>query len=102
MSWVGVRYRKIALPDVMKVMRIWLDQRHFEPTSFDYVLSGSGTLVRVQFGQDAEAAEFAEAFGGVVSRDCPAIKDFTEDVEERPAAAGSWDDGRRDFAKPNN
>ena len=91
MSWVGVRYRKIALPDVMKTMRIWLDQRQFETTSFDYLISTSGTLVPVQFARHAEATEFAEAFGGVVSQDRPTIERINEDedVRERPAAAGS-------------
>ena len=54
-------------------MRIWLDQKQFEPKSFDYVISGSGTLVRVWFAKEAEAAEFAEAFGGFVSRDRPSM-----------------------------
>ena len=71
MSWVGVRYRGIALPDIMKVMRLWLDQRKYQPKAFDYVISGTGTLVRMEFEQEAEAADFAEAFAGRVSRDRP-------------------------------
>lgn len=74
MFWVGVRYRGIALPDIMKVMRLWLDQRRYQPKTFEYVISGSGTLVRVQFMQEDEAAEFAEAFAGFVSRDRPSIE----------------------------
>jgi hypothetical protein len=54
-------------------MRIWLDQQQFEPKGFDYVISGSGTLVRVEFAKDAEAAEFAEAFGGFVSQHRPSM-----------------------------
>jgi hypothetical protein len=61
MFWVGVRYRGIALPDIMKVMRLWLDQRRLQPKTFEYVISGSGTLVRLQFTQEVEAAEFAQA-----------------------------------------
>ena len=53
MSWVGVRYRGIALPDIMKVMRLWLDQRKYQPKAFDYVISGTGTLVRMEFEQEA-------------------------------------------------
>ena len=33
MFWVGVRYRGIALPDIMKVMQVWLNQRGFQPTT---------------------------------------------------------------------
>jgi hypothetical protein len=74
MLWVGVRYRGIALPDIIKVMQAWLDGRGYRPHVFEYVISGSGTLVRVQFEHDIEAAEFAEEFAGSVSDDCPSIE----------------------------
>ena len=89
MSWVGVRYRRIALPDVMQAMRVWLDQRRFQPKAFDYVISGAGTLVRVAFTQDAEAAEFAEAFGGVVSRDRPSNGGTQQNTADGSASHGS-------------
>ena len=90
MSWVGVRYRGIALPDIMKLMRMWLDGRQFEPKSVDYVISGSGTLVRVEFAKDAEAAEFAEAFGGFVSRDRPSLEGSkTPDTNETSAESSA-------------
>lgn len=73
MVWVGVRYRGVALPDIMKVMRLWLDQRHYEPRTFEYLISMSGTLVRVDFSNETEAAEFADAFAGLVSRERPSI-----------------------------
>jgi hypothetical protein len=90
MVWVGVRCRGIALPDIMKAMRIWLGERRYEPTAFDYVFSGSGTLVRMQFKEEAEAAEFAQAFAGFVSPDRPSVE-RSESVEvnkpstERPS-----------------
>ena len=74
MFWVGVRYRGIALPDIMNIMRLWLDQRRFHPKIFDYAISGSGTLVCVQFAQEAEATEFAQAFAGSVSRERPSTE----------------------------
>ena len=74
MLWVGVRYRGIALLDIMKVMRVWLDRRRYQPQCFDYVISGSGVLVRLKFAQEAQAAEFAEAFAGFTSPDCPPIE----------------------------
>jgi hypothetical protein len=89
MSWIGVRYRGIALPDIMKTMRAWLDQRQFQPKAFDYAISGSGTLVRLEFTQGSEAAEFAEAFGGFVSQDRPLIEGTEQNTAERSASHGS-------------
>jgi hypothetical protein len=42
MFWVGVQYRGIALVDIMHVMRVWFDNRQYQPRNFDYVISGSG------------------------------------------------------------
>ena len=74
MLWVSVRYRGIALPAIMKLMQAWLDGRGYRTNTFEYVISGSGTLVRVQFEQEVEAAAFAEEFAGSVSDDCPSIE----------------------------
>jgi 4-diphosphocytidyl-2C-methyl-D-erythritol kinase len=81
MFWVGVRYRGIALPDIMKVMRVWLDQRRFEVKTFDFMISGSGTLVCAAFATETEATEFAQAFAGFVSRECPSIERGMERTE---------------------
>jgi len=89
MFWVGVRYRGIALPDIMKVMRLWLDQRKYQPKAFDYVISGTGTLVRMEFEQEAEAGAFAEAFAGRVSRDRPSADGLGETSAERPSDGGN-------------
>ena len=89
MFWVGVRNRGIALPDIMKVMRLWLDQRKYQPKAFDYVISGTGTLVRMEFEQEAEAADFAEAFAGRVSRDRPSADALGETSAERPSDGGN-------------
>ena len=74
MLWVGVRYHGIALPDIMKMMRIWLDQGHLNPKSFEVAISGSGTLVAAEFSREAEAAKFAEAFAGSVSPERPRLQ----------------------------
>jgi hypothetical protein len=74
MLWVGVRYRGIALPDIATMMRAWLNGRGYRPNVFEYLISGSGTLIRVQFEHEVEAAEFAEEFAGSVSDDCPSIE----------------------------
>jgi hypothetical protein len=89
MSWVGVRYPGIALPDLMKLMRIWLDQQQFQPKAFECAISGSGTMVRVQFAKDAEAAEFAEAFAGVLSEDRPSIEGAEANMAARSASHGA-------------
>jgi hypothetical protein len=89
MSWVAVRYRKIALPDIVKTMRIWLDQKQFEPKALDYVISVTGTLVRVEFPNDTEAAEFAEAFGGFISPDQPSVEGTDNITAEKSASHGS-------------
>jgi len=73
MLWVGVRYRGIALPDIMKLMQAWLTGRGYRPNTLEYVISGSGTLIRAQFEHEIEATEFAEEFAGSVSDDCPSI-----------------------------
>ena len=89
MSWVGVRYCRISLPDIMKTMRLWLDQRPFEPKTFEYVISGLGVLVRLEFPGNAEAAEFAEAFGGEVSRERPSIDGVEVNSAERSVSGAS-------------
>jgi len=83
MFWVGVRYRGIALPDIMKVMQVWLNQRGFQPDDFDFVISGPGTLVRAQFAEEAEVAEFAQAFAGFVSPACPSERSEGVEVNGR-------------------
>src|ERR1700748_1899380 len=95
MFWVGVRYRRIALPDIMQVMRVWFDNRRYQPQKFDYVISGSGVLVRVQFQQEAHASEFAEAFAGSVSRERPSIERY----EARSRAPQKADAVKRSYAE---
>jgi len=45
-------------------MRIWLDERRFEPSSFSCHDSGIGVLVRVDFKIAGEADAFAARFTG--------------------------------------
>jgi len=56
-----------ALPDRMEKMRIWLDERHFEPATFRYSFIPNGILFRIDFPAEAEATEFATAFDGSLS-----------------------------------
>ena len=82
MYWVGVRYRGIALADYESDAGM-AEPARVPANDFDFVISGSGTLVRAQFAQEAEAAEFAEAFAGFVSPACPSERSEGVEVNER-------------------
>src|SRR5207237_5607622 len=71
MLWVGVRYRGIALPDIMKLMQAWLTGRGYRPNTLEYVISGSGTLIRAQLEHEFAETELAEEYAGMVWDDCP-------------------------------
>jgi len=73
MLWVAVHYHGVPLVDIMHAMRAWLDKRQYQPKTFEYAISGSGTLVRVEFAEHAEAVEFAQAFDGATSQDRPLV-----------------------------
>jgi hypothetical protein len=52
------------LPARMAAMRIWLDERRFEPSSFSCRETGPEVVVRVEFKVADEASAFARQFGG--------------------------------------
>lgn len=88
MSWVGVQYSRIPLTEIMNAMRIWFDSRRYHSKTFEYVISEFGVLVRVEFAEEAQAAEFAEAFGGFTSRDRPSPGHTHEIPTERARPLG--------------
>jgi hypothetical protein len=45
-------------------MRVWLDQRRYEPSTFTYFFLDPGMKIRVTFQIDREAEAFAREFGG--------------------------------------
>jgi len=47
-------------------MRLWLDTRRFEPSTFTYFFLDSGMNIRVTFRIDEEAEAFAEKFRGTL------------------------------------
>src|SRR5579859_8174661 len=55
-----------ALSHAMTGMREWLDHRRCELATFRYTFVSPGVVCRVEFSSEAEAAEFAAAFGGRV------------------------------------
>ena len=56
------------LCETMAAMRIWLDERRFEPSVFWCNESGMGVRVRVDFKVVREAQAFADRFGGRINR----------------------------------
>jgi hypothetical protein len=52
------------LSERMEAMRLWLDERRFEPAAFRYAFAQKTIVFRVDFPVEGEAAEFATAFGG--------------------------------------
>jgi len=52
------------LVETIEAMRTWLDHKRFEPAVFRYSFAHSWILFQVDFVIEAEAAEFARAFGG--------------------------------------
>jgi hypothetical protein len=66
MRTVELRLQPQELSGTMAEMRIWLDERRFEPSSFTYNDSGDRVLVRIDFKVAEEADAFARCFGGSV------------------------------------
>jgi hypothetical protein len=66
MRSVEMRLLPQELSRTMAAMRIWLDERRFEPSSFTSRDSGAEVLVRVDFKVAEEADAFAQRFGGSI------------------------------------
>jgi hypothetical protein len=66
MRTVEIRLQPQELSTTMAAMRMWLDERHYEPSSFTCHDCASGVLARVDFKIAEEADAFARYFGGAV------------------------------------
>jgi len=64
MYGVDVRVQQGELSRKMSEMRIWLDERRFEPSTFSCHDESCGVLVSVEFRIAQEAEAFAERFDG--------------------------------------
>jgi hypothetical protein len=64
MRTVEIHLPPNALVSQMAAMRVWLDERRFEPSSFNCYESQAGVAVRLHFKVGREAEAFAERFGG--------------------------------------
>ncbi len=67
MRTVEIHLKPSELFEEMAAMRIWLDERRFEPSIFTCRDSGNGVLLRIDFKVAPEAGAFAERFGGYVN-----------------------------------
>jgi hypothetical protein len=66
MRTVEMRLRPQELSEKMAAMRMWLDERRFEPSSFTCHDCGAGVLVRIDFKIAEEADAFSRGFGSSV------------------------------------
>jgi hypothetical protein len=64
MYLVDIRMQPGDLSRQMSAMRLWLDERRFEPSTFSCRDTDGGVLVSVEFKISREAAAFAERFDG--------------------------------------
>ena len=64
MYLVDIRMQPGDLSRQMSTMRVWLDERRFEPSTFSCRDTDCGMLVSVEFKISREAAAFAEHFDG--------------------------------------
>ncbi|MGH7030310.1 MAG: hypothetical protein ACREE9_17355 [Stellaceae bacterium] len=66
MRTVILPVKSSELSTQMAAMRVWLDERRFEPSSFSCRDSGTAVVVRVDFKVADEATAFARHFSGQV------------------------------------
>ncbi len=64
MHSVEMNLRRSELSAAMAEMRMWLDERRFEPSVFSCRDANSGFVVRVEFKVTCEAKAFADRFSG--------------------------------------
>jgi hypothetical protein len=64
---VEIRLERERLPERMAAMRVWLDERRFEPSGFACHEQLDDLVVSVGFSSTNEAEAFAEQFAGHVA-----------------------------------
>ncbi len=68
MRTVIVPLKPSELSTQMAAMRVWLDERRVEPSSFSCRDGGAGVVVRVDFKVADEADAFARHFTGQIDK----------------------------------
>jgi hypothetical protein len=64
MLTVEIRFATGELREQMAAMRIWLDERRWEPSVFSSRDDGRGVRVHIAFKNSGEGEAFARRFGG--------------------------------------
>jgi hypothetical protein len=64
MRTVEINLEPGELCEQMAAMRIWLDNRRWEPSTFSCRSDGLGVLLRIDFKIEEEGEAFARQFGG--------------------------------------
>ena len=72
MRTVEITLAQGELSKQMAMMRIWLDERRFEPSGFNCREAGRGVVLHVDFKATDAAEAFAEHFAGRVEEALPA------------------------------
>jgi hypothetical protein len=67
MRTVEIYLESGELCEQMAAMRLWLDDRRWEPSTFSCHDNGSGVLLRIDFKVAHEGEAFARRFGGRVN-----------------------------------
>jgi hypothetical protein len=67
MRTVEINLEPGELCEQMAAMRIWLDDRRWEPSTFSCRNDGPGVLLRIDFKIAQEGEAFARRFGGRVN-----------------------------------
>jgi hypothetical protein len=68
MRTVEIRMSRQELSERMAMMRMWLDEHRFEPSTFSSRDVENGVLVRIEFKEAREAEAFAARFDGRLNR----------------------------------
>jgi hypothetical protein len=76
MHIVEVSVSRRELSERMAMMRVWLDERRFEPSTFNCRDVEDSVLIRIEFKVASEAAAFAERFGGHLGQPGGAERDI--------------------------
>jgi hypothetical protein len=67
MRTVEIHLEAGELCEQMAAMRMWLDDRRYEPSTFSSRDNGLGVVLRIDFKVAQEGDAFARRFGGRVS-----------------------------------
>jgi hypothetical protein len=68
MHTIEISLKPNELSAAMADMRMWLDERRFEPSGFCCREDGASVSVRIDFKITAEAEAFADRFSGQLGR----------------------------------